>query len=98
MMSRTPLVALPMAMVNDMHFWGLRVVRVAVLVVQPPNGDEVITPHHDARRRKDTKFDEEGNGEVDLNAWHQETLVTLRPRMPDDDVQREFHLCECLMY
>ena len=41
MLGMTPLAAIPIAMVNDMHFWGLRPTRVMAPAVQPQNGDDI---------------------------------------------------------
>ena len=44
MFGMTLLVAIPIAMVNDMHFWGWWLTRVMAPDVQPQNGDDIAFP------------------------------------------------------
>ena len=91
MMDATPFAVLPLAMVNDVHFWGLRPIRVAVPHVQPPNGDMIRVPLVDRSRGPSS------DDEVDLHAWHQQVIEPARPQLADTTVEKEFDLCRCLM-
>ena len=54
MLGVTPLVAIPIAMVGDIHFWGLRPIR-AVVPDHPPSGDVIaLPPLREARKGEAT--------------------------------------------
>ena len=91
MMGANPYAVLSLAMVNDVHFWGLRPIRVAVPHVQPPNGDMIRVPLVDRNRCPSS------DDEVDLHAWHQQVIEPARPQLADTTVEKEFDLCRCLM-
>ena len=44
MLGLKPLVSIPIALVKDLHYWGLRPLRASVPVVQPSNGEELAVP------------------------------------------------------
>ena len=70
-MGITSLALVQVAMVNDLHFWGLRAIRAEVPHVQPPNGDAIRIPE-DVKRSTDlakrSQEDPGSDDEIDLQA------------------------------
>ena len=88
MLGMEPHAAISIAMVNDIHFWGLRPIR-AVVPDNPPNGDVFALPLREARKGEAT--DDEAS-EVDIHAWRRYTIVLERSRMDSDEVDGELAL------
>ena len=89
LMDKTPLSRVGIAMINDVHFWGLRHSHVDV-PLEPPQPQIVHRPIAADREESD---DDSTN---DLRAWYQETQESARPQMADTEVEEELRLCKCL--
>ena len=79
------------AMINDLHFWGLQHVRSEV-PMEAPGPRIVDRPIADAD-------DEEADAasQDDYRRWYQETQEATRQHMADDEVAQELALCKALM-
>ena len=90
MMQKSPLARVNIAMINDVHFWGLRHLRIEV-PLEPPEPRIVDRPTADA---DGDDGDEASQG--DYRAWYLQTQEVTRPRMADGEVEQELRLCKAL--
>ena len=89
LMGKTPLGMLKIAMINDYHYWGVRTSREELPRLLQHNGDHVAIP-------RPSPDELAVDVDVDLNRWHEDIVLPLHPCMSDDDVGKEFALCEAL--
>ena len=88
LMNKSPLARVHIAMINDVHFWGLCHLRIEV-PLEPPEPRIVDRPIADA--------DDGEASLVDYRNWYLETQEVTRPRMDDGEVAQELRLCNALL-